>query len=165
MDFKNYVYSFLFREKTLPRRAAGSDGDVPVFHSIAPAVSLAFPARAGSRSEAQIRHDIATPALPHLCRKTLKVLDVLWEKVTWLPFTPEPYLSNQCVCVDENHSIIKPKEHRHVFENSTKAIISISYGFFQAFMTSKVELSVGNTKVQMTGVASVSRAMDALSRA
>lgn len=76
-----------------------------------------------------------------------KCMDILWENVIWLPFSPEPCLSNQCVCVwTKSHSITKPNEHRHVFENSTKAIISISCGFFQAFVTSKVELSVEENK-------------------
>ena len=64
---------FLFRKKTLSWRTAGLDGNVPVFHSLASAVSLASSRRTGSRSEAQVRHDIAAPALPHLCGKTLKV--------------------------------------------------------------------------------------------
>lgn len=58
---------FLFRAKTLSWRTAGSNGNVPVFHSIASAVSFAFSARPSSKSDAQVRYDTAAPALPRLC--------------------------------------------------------------------------------------------------
>lgn len=73
-------------------------------------------------------------------------MDVLWEKAIWLPFIPEPCLSNQCMCLGRNHSMIQPNEHGHVFESITKVIISISYGFFQAFVAPKVGLSVEGNK-------------------
>lgn len=88
LGFKKIIMPvfFMFREKTLSWRTAGSDGNVPVFYSLASAISLAFSPWTGSKSEAQVGHDVAAPALPHLRRKTLKMHRCFfWNKAICLP--------------------------------------------------------------------------------
>lgn len=66
------TFFFKFRKKTLSWRAAGSNGNVFVFHLIATTISPALSSWSGPRAEAKVRDDLTTTAIPHVRREAVK---------------------------------------------------------------------------------------------
>lgn len=98
---------FLFRAATVSGRAAGPDGDVPLFHHFAAEVSSPVPSGIHSHRGPEAGHDPPTQTVLHLCgsqaaqepqlcghsfqqvgSKALKASSTVWDRLFFLHIHP-----------------------------------------------------------------------------